>query len=113
MRPSEKWAKPQEWKSGAAMCVFWRAFTGIFDSSDTTGSSDCGLAREAPFGDPVVPLVRIVARPSRSGGTTSEGSPPAISSPIVGYGRSSESCQAMKRLRRFAASESRSPNSSS
>ena len=28
MRPSVKWAKPQEWKSGAAMCEIWRVFRG-------------------------------------------------------------------------------------
>src|SRR5918996_3994725 len=98
MSPSEKWANPQEWKSGAAMWVTWRALSGIFESSDTTGSIDCGLAREAPLGDPVVPLVRIVARPSRSGGTTFEGSPAAISSSRVGSSQLGESCQATKRL---------------
>ena len=58
-----KWAKPQEWNSGAAMWVVWRALSGIFDKSDTAGSSDWGEPRDAPLGVPVVPLVRMMARP--------------------------------------------------
>ena len=108
-----KWAKPQEWKSGAAMCEIWRVLSGIFESSDTAGSSDCGLPRDAPLGVPVVPLVRMTTRPSRAGGTTSSGSPARISSSRVGSEQLSESCQATKRLRRFPASSRRPANSSS
>ena len=61
-----KWAKPQEWNSGAAMNVVCARFSGILDSSDTAGSSDCGCAAAAPFGVPVVPEVRITARPARA-----------------------------------------------
>jgi hypothetical protein len=31
IRPSEKCAKPQEWKRGAATWMTLRAFSGIFD----------------------------------------------------------------------------------
>ena len=68
--PSVKCAKPQAWNSGAAIIVFSRAFSGIRDSSAATGSSDFGWLREAPFGVPVVPEVRMIALPGSSGGTT-------------------------------------------
>ena len=112
-RPSVKCAKPQEWKSGATMNVRSRAFSGIFESSATSGPIVSGCLREAPFGVPVVPLVRMIARPDSSGGTGSAGSPCSISSSSVGSSVSSESCQAMKRLRRLPASERSSVNSSS
>ena len=85
-----------------------RLFSGILDRYATTGSIDCGPPREAPFGVPVVPEVRITARPSRSGGTTALGSPSDISSSSVGSGQVGESCQATKRLRRWPASSSSS-----
>ena len=66
--PSVKCAKPQAWNSGAAIIVFSRAFSGIRDSSAATGSSDFGWLREAPFGVPVVPEVRITALPGSAGG---------------------------------------------
>ena len=77
--PSVKCAKPQEWNSGAAIIVFSRAFSGIRDSSAAAGSSDLGWEREAPFGVPVVPEVRITALPRAAGGLRSERSPRAIS----------------------------------
>ena len=95
------------------MCVDWRASSGILSSRATAGSSESGLPREAPFGVPVVPEVRITARPSRSDGTTGEGSPASISSSRFGSSVRSSSCQATKRLRRRPASSSSSENSSS
>ena len=108
-----KCAKPHEWNSGAAMWVVCSACSGIFERKETAGSSDSALPREAPLGVPVVPEVRITARPSRSEGTGSAGSPSAISSSSVGSSVSSESVQATKRLRRLPASSISSANSSS
>ena len=68
LMPSVKCAKPQEWNSGAAIIVCSRAFSGIRDSSAAAGSSDRGCEREAPFGVPVVPEVRITALPRSLGG---------------------------------------------
>ena len=65
--PSVKCAKPQAWNSGAAIIVFSRAFSGIRESSAATGSSDFGWLREAPFGVPVVPEVRMIALPGLLG----------------------------------------------
>ena len=108
-----KCAKPHEWNSGAAMCVTcpWRS--GIFESSETAGSSEVGDARLAPFGVPVVPDVRMITRPVSSGATGCSVGEPAISSSRVGSSTLSESCQAMNRLRRVAASSSSPENSSS
>ena len=36
------------------MWATWRVRSGILDNSDTTGSSDWGLPRDAPLGEPVV-----------------------------------------------------------
>ena len=91
-----KCAKPQEWNSGAAIIVFSRAFSGIRESSAAAGSSDLGCEREAPFGVPVVPEVRMTALPGAAGGTTSARSPRAIRSSIAGsLVSTSGSCQAM------------------
>ena len=90
------------------MWITCRAFSGMRDRYETAGSSDCGPPREAPFGVPVVPEVRITARPSRSGGTTGLGSPSDISSSSVGSAQLGESCHATKRLRRCPASSSSS-----
>ena len=115
--PSVKCAKPQEWNSGATMNVFSRAFSGIRESSATAGPIVSGCLREAPFGVPVVPLVRITTRPVSSGGTGCSGSPFWIRSSSTGSVRlpsvASGSCQPMKRLRRLPASSSSSVNSSS
>ena len=48
--PSVKCAKPHEWNIGAAICVFSRARSGIFENSAAAGSSDSGCLRLAPFG---------------------------------------------------------------
>src|SRR3954447_6459113 len=53
-------------------------------SRAATGSSDLGIAREAPFGVPVVPEVRMIALPSVAGATTDERSPWATRSASVG-----------------------------
>ena len=63
-------AKPQAWNSGAAIIVFSRARSGITDSSAAIGSIDFGIEREAPFGVPVVPDVRMIARPCSAGGAS-------------------------------------------
>ena len=62
-----KCAKPHEWNSGAATIVVSRACSGIFDSSAAAGSSESGWLRDAPFGVPVVPEVRITTRPGLGG----------------------------------------------
>ena len=95
--PSVKCTKPQEWNIGAAIIVFSRAFSGIIASSAAAGSSERGCEREAPFGVPVVPDVRMIALPRSDGGSTSEVSPRAIRSSSRGSSGlpSSASCQAM------------------
>ena len=112
--PSVKCAKPQEWNIGAAIIVRSPACSGIFENSAAAGSSDSGCLRCAPFGVPVVPLVRMTTRPFSAGGTTSSGSPASIRSSSSGsLGLSSPSFQAMKRLRRSPASCVSPSNSSS
>ena len=61
--PSAHCAKPHAWNSGAAIIVFSRARSGITDSSEAIGSIVLGIERDAPFGVPVVPDVRMIARP--------------------------------------------------
>ena len=68
--PRVKCAKPQEWNIGAASIVCSRARSGIMSNSAAAGSSDSGWRRWAPFGLPVVPLVRITTRPLRLGGSS-------------------------------------------
>ena len=111
--PSVKCTKPQEWNIGAAIIVFSRAFSGIMASSAAAGSSDFGCEREAPFGVPVVPEVRMIALPRSFGGATGATSPlEARSSSSGSLGLpSSASCQAMKRLRRRDASRISASNS--
>jgi hypothetical protein len=113
LMPSVKCTKPHEWNIGAAIIVFSRAFSGIMASSAAAGSSDLGCEREAPFGVPVVPEVRMIALPRSLGGLTGAVSPLAdISSSSGSRGLpSSASCQAMKRLRRREASWISSSNS--
>ena len=108
-----KCAKPHWWNSGGATSTFSRPRSGI-DDRIATAAPIPGEPREAPFGVPVVPEVRIVWRPSRSGGTGVAGSPPSISSSSVGSETSSSSSrQATKPLRRYSASSSSSANSAS
>ena len=68
------------------------------------GPTLSGCLRVAPFGVPVVPEVRMTARPSCSGGIGDSASADSISSSSVRSLRSpscaSGSCQATKRLRR-------------
>ena len=73
--PRMKCAKPQEWNIGAAISVRSRARSGIASSSAAAGSSDSGWRRLAPFGVPVVPLVRMTTRPRAGAATTSARSP--------------------------------------
>ena len=60
--PSSIWLKPSAWKIGAHSCVTPRARNGTFDNTPPTGANDIGTSRSAPFGVPVVPLVRITNR---------------------------------------------------
>ena len=62
-----KCAKPHEWKSGAAIIVRSPALSGIRDRSEIAGLRPSGVLREAPFGVPVVPDVRITTRPGLGG----------------------------------------------
>ena len=95
--PSAQLAKPQAWNSGAAIIVRSRAFKGMTERSEAIGSIVLGIERSAPFGVPVVPLVRMIARPGCSGGDTSATSPRSIrsSSSASSTLPSSGSCQAM------------------
>jgi hypothetical protein len=92
-----KWARPQAWNSGAAISVVSPARSGILDRMATSGSGPVGPAREAPFGVPVVPEVRMVWRPGSGGaGGTSSGAS-AIRDSSVGSlssGPSGSPCQA-------------------
>jgi hypothetical protein len=95
--PSVKCTKPHEWNIGAAIIVFSRALSGIIASSAAAGSSERGCERDAPFGVPVVPDVRMIALPRWGGGETSLVSPRSIRSDSGGSlgVPSSGSCQAM------------------
>ena len=73
--PSAQWAKPQAWNSGAAIIVFSRARSGITDSSAAIGSIVFGIERDAPFGVPVVPEVRMIALPCSAGASSGDVSP--------------------------------------
>ena len=61
---SAKCAKPHWWNSGGATSTFSRPRSGI-EERIATAAPMPGEPREAPFGVPVVPEVRIVWRPSR------------------------------------------------
>ena len=63
--------KPHAWKSGAAKKVRSRACSGIAESMPLIASITSGELREAPFGVPVLPLVRRVILPGFSGGSIS------------------------------------------
>jgi hypothetical protein len=95
--PSVKCTKPHEWNIGAAIIVFSRAFSGIMASRAAAGSRLRGWDRDAPFGVPVVPDVRMIALPRSDGGATSDVSPLSTSSARLGSSSvpSSGSCQAM------------------
>ncbi len=61
---------PHEWNIGAAIIVVSRALSGIASNSEATGVSESGCLRWAPFGVPVVPLVRMMTRLGSSGGSS-------------------------------------------
>ena len=112
--PNTKFEKPQAWNSGAPILITSPSCCGIRSSSEAGASSVSGvLVRDAPFGVPVVPEVRIVTRPVRLGGGSGESSPSSISSPRVGSDRDPSSCHTMKRWRFLPASSVSSSNSSS
>ena len=67
-RPSVQCRKPHEWNSGAATCVVSRVRSGILSKRIAAGSSESGSLRDAPFGAPVVPDVRMTVRPFSPGG---------------------------------------------
>ena len=91
-----KCAKPQEWNSGAAIIVFSRALSGITDEQRRDRVEFFGCEREAPFGVPVVPEVRIVARPGASGGRRRRGRRARSATRASDLGcPASVSCQAM------------------
>ena len=69
-----KWARPHEWNIGAAIIVRSPARIGIRENIAASGPSVSGCARWAPFGDPVVPEVRITNRLDSSGGSRSASS---------------------------------------
>src|SRR3954465_4895051 len=57
------------------MNVFSRALSGMRDSSATAGPIVSGCLRDAPFGVPLVPEVRITTRPVSTGGAGAPGVP--------------------------------------
>ena len=83
--PRARWPKPQEWNSGAAITLTSPDRIGSTDSSASPGaiSARC-LQANTPLGVPVVPEVRIIVRPGRSGRGGSPGSPELASSSSVG-----------------------------
>ena len=58
-------------------CARGRA-AGSSTSSAAAGSSDSGCLRVAPFGVPVVPLVRMTTRPCATGGTAGRAGSPRL-----------------------------------
>ncbi len=94
------WAKPQAWKSGAAIIVVPSAWSGIRDSSPAAGASDPGLERFAPFGGPVVPEVRITVRPGSDGGGGLLWSLEAITSSSEGWAAAARSSTQARKARR-------------
>ena len=103
---SARCAKPQVWKSGAAMCVRHPARSGIRESSETAASMPASL-RGAPLGVPVVPEVRITMRAWRSGGCRSPSSYADTSCSSVSgpSGPPSPSVQASTRRSTWASGE--------
>ena len=107
--PSARWAKPQVWNSGAAMCIGVFARSGIRSSRAIAASMPASL-RGAPFGVPVVPEVRITTREWRSGGSRSGLGCDRMRASTVSS-RSLPSVQA--RIRRSVSALSSSPENSS
>ena len=52
--------KPSAWNIGAGSDVTSLALNGTCESTPPIGASDGGVLRFAPFGVPVVPLVRMM-----------------------------------------------------
>ena len=98
---------------GAAISVVSRARSGSREKSAAAGSSERGWWREAPFGEPVVPEVRITTRPRSRGGESAFTGPAAISCSSVGCAGCGESCHAITLVRPAAAAAHSSLNSSS
>ena len=76
-------ANPSVWNIGVVSSVVSRACSGIRDSRPPTIANERGSSRGAPFGVPVVPLVRITSlagRPAFGGDATDA---PAISASSV------------------------------
>jgi hypothetical protein len=71
------------------MNAFSRDLSGIRDRSATAGPIVSGCLREAPFGVPVVPEVRMIALPDSAGGVGGSGSPRSMTLSSVSSGRSS------------------------
>ena len=63
------------------MSVVSRARSGMADSSAAIGPIELGAGRLAPLGVPVVPEVRITARPATAGGGSGVSTRVAMSSP--------------------------------
>ena len=62
--PNIRWDMPQAWNSGAATTCVSRGRRGMRSSTAATaGSAPAEAPRVAPFGRPVVPLVRMITRP--------------------------------------------------
>jgi hypothetical protein len=113
--PKLRWPNPHEWNSGAAISARSRTRSGIAPRSaamDFVG--ELGTGRDAPFGAPVVPEVRITAVPGCAGGRCGEGSPSRIRSSSDGSPVAPPSSrQATNAARAGPASPSTAPNSSS
>ena len=108
-----KWAKPQEWNSGAAISVFSSARSGIRENIAASGARLSGEPRWAPLGVPVVPEVRITNLAGSAGGSWSESFADSISSSTVVSPLEPSSRQPTKLLIFPVASSSRPANSSS
>ena len=109
-----KCAIPHEWNRGAAITVVPRARSGIASRIAAAGASDPGWLRCAPFGVPVVPLVRITVRPGSSGASRPALELPPIRSSSVGTPSAPPSSEyEMKLVRPSAAPATSSANSSS
>jgi hypothetical protein len=100
---NDRWLRPQEWKTGAAMTVVSRARSGMRDSAATASCSVAPL-RAAPRGAPVVPLVRMTCREVCCGGA---GRPSGLVS------ASSSSCSVVSETRVAVAADSTLANSPS
>ena len=104
---SAMWAKPSAWNSGAETTVASSERIGTLSTSTPIGASDFGLSRGAPFGVPVVPLVRTMTFDSSAGSGGGESSPAAISASTVSSPGSSVQARDRAELGLVAAEELR------